>query len=93
MPDELGVAVMGAGQMGAFHINTWERVEGARLVAVADPDENAARTCIGRRPVEGPADRFLAGHPRPFDWQDSLHGRGVGMADAACFDADANMTG
>ena len=40
-----------------------------------------------------PADRFVAGHPRPLDWQDSLHGRGVGMADAACFDADANVTG
>ncbi|MDX6667920.1 MAG: UDP-N-acetylglucosamine 3-dehydrogenase [Solirubrobacteraceae bacterium] len=56
MPDELGVAVIGAGQMGAFHINTWERVERARLVAVADPDEHAARACIGRRPVEWVAD-------------------------------------
>src|SRR2546421_7068836 len=56
MPDELRVAVIGAGQMGAFHINTWERVERARLVAVADPDEHAARACIGRRPIEWVAD-------------------------------------
>src|SRR2546423_13969584 len=56
MPDELRVAVIGAGQMGAFHINTGERVERARLVAVADPDEHAARACIGRRPIEWVAD-------------------------------------
>jgi UDP-N-acetylglucosamine 3-dehydrogenase len=47
----LGVAVIGAGRMGSFHVNTWERVERAELIAVADPDEGAAAKAIGRRPI------------------------------------------
>ena len=52
MAEQLGVAVIGAGQMGAFHINTWERLESARLLAVADPDEATAAACVGRRPID-----------------------------------------
>jgi hypothetical protein len=40
-----------------------------------------------------PADRFVAGHPRPLDRQYPLDRRGIGMAHAAGFDADADMTG
>jgi predicted dehydrogenase len=54
MPELLRVAVIGAGQMGAFHIETYERLPEAELVAVADPDEVGARAVIGRRPVSWP---------------------------------------
>ena len=56
MPELLRVAVIGAGQMGAFHIETYERLPEAELVAVADPDEAGARGVIGRRPVSWDAD-------------------------------------
>jgi len=56
MPELLRVAVIGAGQMGAFHIETYERLPEAELVAVADPDEVGARAVIGRRPVSWDAD-------------------------------------
>ncbi len=56
MADELGVAVIGAGRMGSFHVDTWERLDGARLVALADPDEPTARERIGRRPIAWDAD-------------------------------------
>jgi UDP-N-acetylglucosamine 3-dehydrogenase len=56
MPELLRVAVLGAGQMGAFHVETFERLPTAELVAVADPDEAAARAVIGRRPVSWDAD-------------------------------------
>ncbi|GHF36130.1 inositol 2-dehydrogenase [Streptomyces mashuensis] len=43
-PDLLGVAVVGAGRMGADHVRRIERViSGARVVAVADVDEERAR--------------------------------------------------
>ena len=47
----LGIGVIGAGVMGGFHIETWERIDRVRLVAVADPDEDKARRRIGRRPI------------------------------------------
>jgi predicted dehydrogenase len=53
---ELSVAVIGAGQMGAHHIRNWEALPEARLVAVADPDERAVRSCVGRAPVEWHSD-------------------------------------
>jgi predicted dehydrogenase len=53
---ELNVAVIGAGRMGVFHAETWEGIESARLVAVADPDEAVARRAIGRRPIRWDAD-------------------------------------
>lgn len=49
---ELRVAVIGAGQMGAHHIDALERLGSTQLVAVADPAEESARAAIGRRPVE-----------------------------------------
>ena len=50
--DDLGVAVIGVGQMGAHHVETLEKLPSARLVAVADPAEAVARAVIGRRPVD-----------------------------------------
>jgi len=48
---ELGIAVIGAGRMGAFHIETLEKIETARLTAIAEPNEALARERIGRRPI------------------------------------------
>jgi len=50
--DELSIGLIGAGRMGAYHVETWERIPCGRLVAVADPDEDTARARIGRRPIE-----------------------------------------
>lgn len=50
--DELSIGLIGAGRMGAYHVETWERIAAGRLIAVADPDENVARARIGRRPIE-----------------------------------------
>jgi UDP-N-acetylglucosamine 3-dehydrogenase len=50
--DELNVGLIGAGRMGAYHVETWERVPAGRLVAIAEPDENVARARIGRRPID-----------------------------------------
>jgi predicted dehydrogenase len=61
MSGELGVAVIGAGRMGGFHVETWEKIDRATLVAVADPDPDAAARCIGRRPIAHDA-----------DWRDTL---------------------
>ena len=49
---KLRIAVIGAGTMGAHHIETLERLDCADLVAVADPVEDQARAAIGRRPVD-----------------------------------------
>jgi UDP-N-acetylglucosamine 3-dehydrogenase len=53
---ELSVAVIGVGHMGAFHVETLERMRETRLVAIAEPNELMARERIGRRPVEWFAD-------------------------------------
>jgi predicted dehydrogenase len=45
------MAVIGVGRMGAFHVETLERMSDAVVVAVADPNELAARRSIGRRPI------------------------------------------
>ncbi len=50
--DELNIGLIGAGRMGAYHVETWERVPDGRLVAVAEPDEATARARIGRRPID-----------------------------------------
>ncbi|MEI5101109.1 Gfo/Idh/MocA family oxidoreductase [Streptomyces sp. PmtG] len=42
MSEPLGVAVLGAGRMGADHVRRLARTAGARVVAVADPDEARA---------------------------------------------------
>ena len=44
---QLRVGLIGAGKMGSFHMESWERIPAARLVAVADPDEAAARGTSG----------------------------------------------
>lgn len=49
---KLRIAVIGAGRMGSFHIDTLEKVEGVDLVAVAEPNEALALERIGRRPIE-----------------------------------------
>ena len=53
---QLGVGLIGVGRMGAFHMESWERIEDARLIAVADPDEQTARRRIARRPIDWHAD-------------------------------------
>jgi myo-inositol 2-dehydrogenase / D-chiro-inositol 1-dehydrogenase len=46
--DEVGVALVGAGRMGAFHAETVaRRLPGARLVSVADPSPGAAERLVG----------------------------------------------
>jgi myo-inositol 2-dehydrogenase/D-chiro-inositol 1-dehydrogenase len=51
MGETLGVAVLGAGHMGADHVRRLDRVvSGARVVAVADPDEGRARAAGGDVP-------------------------------------------
>ncbi len=60
----LGIGLIGLGRMGAHHLESWERVAQASVVAVADPDEDSARTRIARRPIEWYADhRRLLEHP------------------------------
>src|SRR5690242_6714314 len=44
----LGIAVIGAGQMGARHVAVLDRMDHARLLAVADPDPQARRHALGR---------------------------------------------
>lgn len=56
MPEILRMAVIGAGQMGARHAETYERLPQAEMMALADPDEAAARAVIGRRPIGWDAD-------------------------------------
>ncbi|MFE6280894.1 Gfo/Idh/MocA family protein [Streptomyces sp. NPDC057877] len=47
MGDVLGVAVLGAGHMGADHIRRLDRVvSGARVAAVADPDSERAKAAV-----------------------------------------------
>jgi UDP-N-acetylglucosamine 3-dehydrogenase len=54
--NELRIGLIGAGRMGAYHVETWERIASGRLVAVSEPDEAVARERIGRRPIEWFAD-------------------------------------
>ena len=54
--EDLGIGLIGAGRMGAYHVETWERVVGVRLLAIAEPNENLARQRIGRRPIDWLAD-------------------------------------
>ncbi|MEA2134137.1 MAG: UDP-N-acetylglucosamine 3-dehydrogenase [Solirubrobacteraceae bacterium] len=53
---ELRVGLIGVGQMGGFHLETWEKIPAGRVVAVADPSETMARGRIGRRPIDWHAD-------------------------------------
>ncbi len=45
-------AVLGAGRMGSYHVDTIERAAPLELVAVADPDLALAQAAAGRRPVQ-----------------------------------------
>lgn len=54
--DQLNVGLIGAGRMGSYHVDTWERVSCGNLVAIAEPDEATARARIARRPIEWVAD-------------------------------------
>jgi predicted dehydrogenase len=47
----LSIGIIGLGRMGTYHLETWERIEGAEVVGVAEPDEAVARERIGRRPI------------------------------------------
>jgi UDP-N-acetylglucosamine 3-dehydrogenase len=53
---ELRVGLIGVGQMGGFHLETWEKIPTGNVVAVADPSETMARSRIGRRPIDWHAD-------------------------------------
>jgi predicted dehydrogenase len=53
---ELRVGVIGVGTMGGFHLDVWEKIPDAEVVAVADPDEDATRRRIARRPIDWHAD-------------------------------------
>lgn len=48
---KLRIGLIGAGRMGAYHVDTWEKVEAGHLVAIAEPNETVARERIGRRPI------------------------------------------
>lgn len=53
---ELNIAVIGAGRMGAFHVETLEKMDATNLAAIAEPNEAIARERIGRRPIAWFAD-------------------------------------
>ena len=65
MHKDLAVGVIGTGRIGGFHVHAWKRVEGVRLLAVADPDAEA-RACV----VEGTATSEYQ------DWRSLLHEHG-----------------
>jgi len=48
---DLAIGIVGLGRMGTYHLETWEHVTGAQVVAVAEPDANLAQERIGRRPI------------------------------------------
>jgi UDP-N-acetylglucosamine 3-dehydrogenase len=48
---DLAIGIIGLGRMGTYHLETWERIDGAQVVGVAEPNEAVARERIGRRPI------------------------------------------
>ncbi len=52
----LRTAVVGCGHFGRFHAQKYREVEGSELVAVVDPDEDAARALGGELGVEALTD-------------------------------------
>ncbi len=57
--DEIGVALVGAGRMGAFHGRSLaRRIPGARLVAVADPAPGIAERLGADRAYTDPVEAF-----------------------------------
>ena len=37
--DQLGIAILGAGDMGRTHAQAWSGYDGAKIIAIADLDE------------------------------------------------------
>jgi UDP-N-acetylglucosamine 3-dehydrogenase len=56
LPEQLNVGVVGCGRMGAFHVRNYLQIDCARLVAVADPDEDARRRAVGGMSISEYAD-------------------------------------
>jgi UDP-N-acetylglucosamine 3-dehydrogenase len=54
--NDLSIGIIGLGRMGTYHLENWERIEGAQVVGVAEPNEAVARERIGRRPIAHFAD-------------------------------------
>jgi UDP-N-acetylglucosamine 3-dehydrogenase len=77
MTPELAIGLVGVGQMGGFHLDTWEKVPSGRVVAVAEPDEQMAMSRIARRPIDWHA-----------DWQSLVERSDV---DAVCITAPSEM--
>jgi len=50
---DLGICVLGAGDMGKTHLTAWGKVPGARLVAVADLDASRAQAAAEKHSVAG----------------------------------------
>jgi UDP-N-acetylglucosamine 3-dehydrogenase len=48
---DLAIGIVGVGRMGTYHLETWEHIEGAQVVGVAEPNEALAKERIGRRPI------------------------------------------
>lgn len=48
---QLRIGLVGLGQMGGFHLRTWEDIDDAVVVAVADPDAALAERRIAGRPI------------------------------------------
>ena len=63
----LRIAVVGAGRMGTYHLETYERIEGVEVVALVEPDEHVARERIGRRPIAWFADHTQLLHAADVD--------------------------
>ena len=66
--DPLAIGVIGAGRMGARHALTVRAIDGAELVAIADPSRLAReRALSGARALETADWRDLVGAPRDLD--------------------------
>src|SRR5665811_1988487 len=44
MPNSIGVGIVGAGVIGQVHANALQGIDGARIVAVAEPREDAGKS-------------------------------------------------
>jgi UDP-N-acetylglucosamine 3-dehydrogenase len=54
--NDLGIGLIGAGQMGSLHAQTWDKIPAGRLVAIAEPNQALAAERIGRRQIGWYAD-------------------------------------
>ncbi|MBO9532543.1 MAG: Gfo/Idh/MocA family oxidoreductase [Solirubrobacteraceae bacterium] len=60
---DLRIGIVGLGRMGEYHFNVWSRLDGARVIAIAEPDLERFQT------VTGPAQREIDRHA---DWHDLI---------------------